>query len=73
MAEGGTAKMRAMRARGRDSGGVATAEIKDKVSSMMKEDKGAQEETAGGARNSLLFSNLSFPQNAPLCFVPSLS
>ena len=49
MAEGGTAKMRAMRARGRDSGGVATAEIKDKVSSMMKEDKGAQEETAGGA------------------------
>ena len=41
--------MRAMRARGRDSGGVATAEIKDKVSSMMKEDKGAQEETAGGA------------------------
>jgi hypothetical protein len=48
MAEGGTAKMRAMRARGRDSGGVATAEIKDKVSSMMKEGKGAQE-TAGGA------------------------
>eukprot|EP00964_Phaeocystis_antarctica_P070171 scaffold42690_cov60-Phaeocystis_antarctica.AAC.5 len=49
MAEGGTAKMRAMRARGRDSGGVATAEIKDKVSSMMKEGKEGAQDSAGGA------------------------